>query len=85
MRTDRLIGILEKREDYQQIFGPGGPTLAAGGLHAWVWNSVASLWDGGHYGPAVHEAAKAVALQTQLKVGRRDLQDRDLYAQAFSL
>ena len=81
----RLIGILQRQEDFKQIFGPAGPTLAASGLHPWVWNAVASLWDDGHYEPAVHEAAKAVELQTQLKVDRRDLDGKDLYSKAFSL
>lgn len=80
----RLIGILEQQEDFQQIFGPAGPTLAASGLHPWVWNAAASLWDDGHYEPAAHEAAKAVELRTQLKVDRRDLDGKDLYAHAFS-
>lgn len=83
--TDRLIGILEKRDDYEQIFGPAGPTLAASQLHSWVWNAVASLWDDGHYEPAVHQAGLAVQLQTQLKINRRDLHGKDLYAQAFSV
>ena len=82
--ANRLIGRLEGAEDWERTFGPGGPTLAANRLHAWVWNAVASLWDDGHYEPAVHEAAKAVELQTQLKVGRRDIHGKDLYAQAFS-
>ena len=82
--TDRLIGILEKREDYEQIFGAEGPKLAGSQLHPWVWDAAATLWDDGHYEPAVHEAAKAVELRTQLKVGRRGLDGKDLYAQAFS-
>lgn len=61
-----------------------GPTLAAIAFHPWVWDAVANLWDDGHYEPAVHEAAKAVELQTQLKIGRRDIDGKDLYAQAFS-
>ena len=75
--------ILEKQPEFQQIFGPAGPTLAASGLHPWVWNAVASLWDDGHYGPAVHEATKAVELQTQLKVDRRNLDGKDLYARSL--
>ena len=80
----RLIGILENHEVHEQIFGPVGPTLAANRLHPWVWDAAASLWDDGHYEPAVHEAAKAVELRTQLKVDRRGLDGKDLYAQAFS-
>ena len=83
--TDRLIGILEKREEYERIFGAEGPKLAGSQLHPWVWDAVASLWDDGHYEPAVHQAGLAVQLQTQLKVGRRDLHGKDLYAQAFSV
>ena len=82
--VDRLIGTIERQPDSERIFGPVGPTLAASGLHPWVWNAAADLWDGGHHGPAVHAAAAAVELQTQLKAGRRDLHGKDLYAQAFS-
>ena len=81
---EQLIGKLERQDDYGLVFGPVGPTLAASGFHPWVWDAVANLWDDGHYEPAVHEAAKAVELQTQLKVDRRDLDGKDLYAHAFS-
>ena len=80
----RLIGILEDHELREQILGPVGPALAASGLHPWVWNAAASLWGGGHYGPAVHEAAKALELHTQLKVNRRDLSGKKLYSHVFS-
>ncbi len=81
----RLVGIVEQDADFQRMSGPVGPMLAASRLHRWVWNAAASLWDDGHYEPAVHEAAKAVELRTQLKVGRRDISGKDLYAQAFSV
>ena len=83
--ANRLIGRLEEADDWERTFGPEGPTLSASGLHPWVWNAVASLWDDGHYEPAVHQAGLAVQLQTQLKVSRRDLHGKDLYAQAFSV
>ena len=82
--VDQLIGKLERQDDYGLVFGPVGPTLAASGFHPWVWDAVANLWDDGHYGPAVHEAAKAVELHTQLKVGRRDLSGKKLYSTAFA-
>ena len=82
--TLRLIGILEQRADFEQILGPVGPTLAANRLHRWVWNAAADLWDGGHFDSAVHKAALAVEEQTQLKLGRRDLGGKDVYAKAFS-
>ena len=81
----RLVGIVEQQADIQRISGPTGPMLAAGQLHPWVWDAVANLWDDGHYEPAVHQAGLAVQLQTQLRVGRRDLHGKDLYAQAFSI
>ena len=83
--TNRLIGILEQQDDYQQIFGPAGPTLAAIGLHRWVWDAAASLWDGGHYDSAVHAAYMAVERQTQVSISRLDLDGKALYGQAFSI
>ena len=82
--TIRLVGILKNRDIEERIFGPIGPTLAASGFHPWVWDAVANLWGDGHYEPAVHEAAKAVELHTQLKVGRRDLSGKKLYSTAFA-
>ena len=81
----RLIGILENGEENEQILGPGGPTLAASGLHPWVWHAVVNLWDGGHYKQAVNAAASAVEEQTQLKLRRGDLSGADLYTQAFKV
>lgn len=81
----RLVGIVEHQADLQRISGTTGPTLAAGQLHPWVWDAAANLWDDGHYEPAVHEAAKAVELRTQLEIDRRDLDGKDLYSKAFSL
>ncbi|MDE2897588.1 MAG: hypothetical protein OXO54_04625 [Chloroflexota bacterium] len=83
-RVEALIGILAQWGDNEAIFSPAGPRLSASGLHPWVWNAAANLWDDGHYEPAVHAAAKAVELQTQLKVHRRDMDGKDLYARAFS-
>ena len=83
----RLVGVITNRGLREQILGPAtplGPSLAASRLHKWVWDAVKNLWDDGHYGPAVHEAAMAVELQTQLKVDRQDLDGKDLYAQAFT-
>ena len=83
--TRRLIGILEDREEYQRILGPEGPTLAAGGLHSWVWHAVVNLWDDEHYKQAVNSAASAIEEQTQLKLDRGDLSGADLYTQAFKV
>ena len=83
--TLRLIGILERHEERERILGLEGPTLAAGGLHRWVWNAAVDLWDGGYYKEAVNAAAAAVEEQTHLKLDRGDLSGTDLYTQAFKV
>lgn len=83
--TNRLIGTLEQQEDYQQIFGPVGPMLAAEGLHRWVWHAAVNLWGDEHYKQAVNAAASAIEEQTQLKLDRGDLSGADLYTQAFKV
>ena len=83
--TARLIGILEQQADYQRILGPRGPTLAAEGLHRWVWHAAVNLWDGENFKQAVSAAAAAVEAQTQLKLDRGDLSGTDLYTQAFKV
>ena len=82
--TNRLIGTLERQEEFERILAPG-PTLAANRLHPWVWEAAASLWDGGHYDSAVHAAYKAVERQTQVSIGRLDLDGKALFGQAFSV
>lgn len=81
----RILGILDNAAVRERLLGPKGPVLVAGGLHRWVWNAAADLWDGGYYNQAVHAAWKAVEQQTQLKIDRADLSGKDLYAQAFSI
>ena len=80
----RLLGTLDNAAERERILGPQGPVLAAGGLHPWVWNAAADLWDNRHYKQAVTAAWKAVELQTQLKLDRLDLNGKNLYSQAFN-
>ena len=82
--TERLAGILDQQETREALFEPSGPRLQADRLHRWVWDAAKNLWDDGHYGPAVHDATKAVERQTQIKLNRLDLDGKDLYAHAFS-
>lgn len=81
----RLVGILERTAEEEAILGPGGPKLAAGGMHPWVWNAAVDLWDGDHHRQAVSAAAAALEQQTQLKLGRGDLSGADLYTEAFKV
>ena len=82
--TTRLIGRLERHEDFRRILGPAGPTLAANRLHPWVWEAAASLWDDGYYGKAVEDAYNKVERETQQSVGRLDLSGKKLYSNVFS-
>ena len=81
----RLVGILERTAEEDAILGPGGPKLAAGGMHKWLWDAAANLWDDRHYKQAVNAAAAAVEMQTQLKLDRGDLSGADLDTQAFKI
>ena len=44
--TLRLIGLVKNEADYGRVLD-GGTTLAASGLHPWVWGAAANLWDDG--------------------------------------
>ena len=43
--TQTLVGVLQNLNIREQILGPSGPTLAAEGLHPWVWHAAVDLWD----------------------------------------
>ena len=83
--TQTLVGVLQNLNIREQILGPSGPTLAAEGLHPWVWHAAVDLWDDGHFKNAVNAAAAAVEEQTQLKLDREDLSGTKLYTEAFKL
>ena len=83
--TNRLIGTLERREEFKRILAPRGPALAARELHPWVWHAAVNLWDSGHYKQAVNASATAVEEQTQLKMRRGDLSGAPLYTEAFKV
>jgi uncharacterized protein (TIGR02391 family) len=80
----RLRGILKNRERAESIVGPRGPQLAAVGLHVWVWEPAARLWDSGHYREAVGAAASVVDENLKAKLGRADISGVDLVTQAFT-
>ena len=80
----RAFGVLEDREALSRALGPRGPELRATGLHAWVWETAAPLWDSGHYRQAVAAAAGNLSLKVQAKLDRWDVADDDLMTQALS-
>ncbi len=82
--AQRLAGILAQTERRQAILGQRGPALEASSLHPWVWNAAVGLWDDGHYGSAVFEAAKVLEHRTQVKLERSSLIGSELFRKAFS-
>lgn len=82
---DRLIGNLESAGAVAAILRPQGPQLAAAGLHRGVWNTAATLWDGGHRREAVQTAATYVDTAIQAKAGRSDVSGTKLAGEVFSL
>jgi len=62
----------------------GQPALPMCVLHPLVYNAARSLWDKGNYRHAVADAATNISNFTQNRLGRHDISDRELMAQAFS-
>jgi len=81
----RMIGILERSAEDDQMLGPTGPRIAAGSLHRWVWEAASRLWDDGHLRSAIQAAATRVENEVQAKLERWDVSGVSLWQQAFSL
>jgi Protein of unknown function (Hypoth_ymh) len=56
-RAKKLVAILEKQEEWDELLGPSGPQLAGSEMHPWVWGAAGQLWDDGHQLQAVQTAA----------------------------
>jgi hypothetical protein len=80
----RAQGTLDDRPALERALGPGGPEVRAYGLHEWVWETAASLWDSGHYRQAVAAAAGNVSRRVQSKLDRWDLADDALMTEALT-
>jgi hypothetical protein len=80
----KLLGILRERETVAAILAPSGPTLAAVGLHPWVWDPAAKPWDVGHRRSAIQSAATRIEMETQGKLERWDVSGSELASQAWS-
>jgi hypothetical protein len=82
----RALGHLAtKDETAKHITGTSAPTMAADSLHALIWDAASKLWAGGHHGAAVQRAATFLNAHVQDLANRRDISDKDLMAQVFSL
>lgn len=75
---------LERREELAEKLGDNAPDMNASNLHPWVWESCKLLWNDGHYHQAVMAAAIQVNAETQKKLGRLDISEKELFDQAFS-
>lgn len=80
----RALGVLEHDVEIDSILGPSGPQLSAVGLHRWVWEPAARLWDDGHRKQAIAAAAERVELETRSKIERLDLQGVSTFSEAWS-
>jgi hypothetical protein len=76
--------LLHDRMRIDGIFSEPGPRLAGAELHPIVWDAARSFWRS-NARQAVAAAARAVNAQAQDRLGRRDVSDRALMLQAFSL
>lgn len=76
---------LVRQQEIEKNLGESAPELSAAKMHHWIWDGAKSLWQSGHYREAVEAAIKKLNAETQNKVGRRDISESDLFAQAFSL
>lgn len=81
---NRIIGVLQQREQTRTKEAGENVTLAADQLHPWVWGTALHFWGDAGYDSAVHMAAFAVAELTRRKVERPDVDDKDLYYEVFS-
>jgi hypothetical protein len=81
------LAILKDQEEVALNLGPatpGGPLMAAEGLHSWVWDAAKTFWLAGHHREAASSALRAINSHTQAKSGRRDLTDARLASELLS-
>jgi hypothetical protein len=64
--------------------GVEGPTIAAAGLHPWVWEAASRPWADGHRRSAIQAAGARIDLETQAKLQRWDVSGTELGRQAWS-
>jgi hypothetical protein len=83
--VERALGILghwEAMSSLQQTLGM--PVLPMGVLDPVIGNAALPLWMAGKYRQAVNDAATHLNTFVQRRIGRQDISDKDLVAQAFS-
>lgn len=76
--------LLAHEAELRQYLTDAGPVLAAASLHAWIWDPAKSAWEAENYEDAVDAAARNLNSRLRAKIGRKDIGEGDLIAQAFS-
>lgn len=81
------IALVEVRRgaEIDEILGTGGPSIQARQLHPWVWEAARPAWEAGQYEDAVDAAARNINSRMRAKSGRRDISERELVGELFSL
>lgn len=84
-KASRCRAALERAEELAAKLGENAPDMDASNLHPWAWENGKRFWSGGHYHQAVMQAAILINSETQLKLGRADISETDLFNQAFTI
>jgi hypothetical protein len=79
------LGHAQYAEEIAEFLRPTAPTIAADGLHPWVWEPAAPLWAAEARQDAVLAAARTVNRRLQQKLSRHDIGEYDLCMQSFDL
>ena len=81
-RVLRVFGSWEVMNSSQQLAGQ--PVLPMSALDPVISEAALPLWLAGKYRQAVNDAATSLNSFVQARIGRHDISDKDLMAQAFS-
>jgi hypothetical protein len=77
-------GIIRSKELTEHYLGGTAPRLSADLLHPLVWDAARTFWSDGYRRAAVQQACIALNAWIQERLGRTDVSDGGLMAQAFS-
>lgn len=78
------LGVLATETETRKHLGSDAPSMSADALHPTIWKAAAALWADRHFGQAVQRAATFLNAEVQDRLGRHDVSDAQLMAQAFS-
>lgn len=82
-RAVQAVGLAQSEDEIAAFLRPTSPSIAADGLHPWVWEPAAPLWAAEARQDAVLSAARTVNRRLQQKINRHDIGETDLCMQTF--